>query len=69
VNIRRILTKLHNQRRAIDRAIVALEKIGTKPHVTKRKGSKAARKLAAPSRSSTQGRAQVIEFPLRKRAG
>jgi hypothetical protein len=46
-----------------------LEKIETKPHVTKRKGAHLARKPATPLQLPTAGRAQVIDFPRNKRAG
>lgn len=69
MNIGQILTRLRSERRAIDRAIVALEKIETKPHVTKRKGGELARKRATPLQLPTARRAQIIDFPRSERTG
>jgi hypothetical protein len=78
MNIKRALIKLRRERQAIDRAIIALEKIETRSSANKeanvmpvRKGQVTLAPRVKPDKDSPAetGKAQVIDFRSKRRAG
>lgn len=78
MNVKCVLAKLRKERRVIDEAIVALERMLANPHRTKRrvqpsrKEATFSERPTAPNIGEKEGprdRAQIIDFPRRERTG